>query len=409
MRYIAHFFMAKSLHKFITEHRSEYILNHKKDYGTPQIYHGGPNYDLKKRWYVYYTFRNPETGKMVTQTPIYYNVNRSFKTKRERLKFLNVLRDEVEELLKSGYSPYVKEGSEQMSTAEAMLDFALEIKKNSVSNRSYKDYESRTKIFKKFLERNRLLRAPIDEITKKVVMDYLNEILQTSSPRNRNNARTVLSTIFGVLEDNEYIPRNFVANIKKLKTDPERNKTYTTEKTEEIFQYLEKNNPNLYLYIKFVSFNFLRPVEVCRLKVGDIDLEGKRLYVRAKNKSLKLKIIPDILIPELQHLKSLPDDYYLFTPEGPGPSETEEINRRDYFTKQYKEVKTVLNLSKDYTIYSFRHTFITKLYTELRNKYTLSECQDKLMLITGHSTLTALKNYLRDIDAELPEDYSGML
>jgi hypothetical protein len=30
------------------------------------------------------------------------------------------------------------------------------------------------------------------------------------------------------------------------------------------------------------------------------------------------------------------------------------------------------------------------------------------MLITGHSTMTALEKYLRDIDAELPEDYSHL-
>ena len=31
------------------------------------------------------------------------------------------------------------------------------------------------------------------------------------------------------------------------------------------------------------------------------------------------------------------------------------------------------------------------------------------MLITGHATITALRKYLRDIDAELPADYSEML
>jgi hypothetical protein len=31
------------------------------------------------------------------------------------------------------------------------------------------------------------------------------------------------------------------------------------------------------------------------------------------------------------------------------------------------------------------------------------------MLVTGHSTMTALEKYLRDIDAELPEDYSNLL
>ena len=54
-------------------------------------------------------------------------------------------------------------------------------------------------------------------------------------------------------------------------------------------------------------------------------------------------------------------------------------------------------------------TFITKLYRELRKDYSTTETYDRLMLITGHSTLEALTAYLRDIDAELPEDYSGYL
>ena len=31
------------------------------------------------------------------------------------------------------------------------------------------------------------------------------------------------------------------------------------------------------------------------------------------------------------------------------------------------------------------------------------------MLITGHASITALRKYLRDIDAELPEDYSDLI
>lgn len=31
------------------------------------------------------------------------------------------------------------------------------------------------------------------------------------------------------------------------------------------------------------------------------------------------------------------------------------------------------------------------------------------MLITGHASTSALKKYLRDIEAELPDDYSSLL
>jgi len=61
------------------------------------------------------------------------------------------------------------------------------------------------------------------------------------------------------------------------------------------------------------------------------------------------------------------------------------------------------------TLYSFQHTFVTKVYRELRKTSSPFETKSKLMLITGHSTMTALEKYLRDIDAEVPQDYSDLL
>ena len=37
------------------------------------------------------------------------------------------------------------------------------------------------------------------------------------------------------------------------------------------------------------------------------------------------------------------------------------------------------------------------------------EAKSKLMLITGHNSMSALEKYLRDIDAELAQDYSNLL
>lgn len=412
--------MVKKILQLLTEHDSEHDLEKvqlmkkykelkkRKAFSVPKIFHGGDKYDLKKRWYVYYSFRNPETGKLERQDNIYFNVNRDYHTKKDRLNRLKVIQKELEWFLENGYSPYTNNQQKDYRTA-SLLDFALEIKKQSLKPTSYKDYENRLGHFKRYLEKKNLLDAPIHELNKKVVMDFLNELLKNSSARNRNNTRSVLSALFGVLEDNEHIPRNFIANIKKLKADPHRNKTYTAETVEEIFTYLEKNKPNLHFFVKLMSFCFLRPIEVCRLKVGDINFQEQLLYVRAKNKAVKVKIIPDILMPELEHLKQLPKGYYICSPSGAAPWDTEEINKRDYFSKQYKEVKDALALEKDQTLYSFRHTYITKVYREFRTKYNLSESQDKLMLITGHSSIQALRNYLRDIDAELPADYSEHL
>ena len=81
-----------------------------------------------------------------------------------------------------------------------------------------------------------------------------------------------------------------------------------------------------------------------------------------------------------------------------------------HLTGNYPELqkaKDKFNLGENYGMYSFRHTFITKLYVSLRKLYgTPFEAKSKLMIITGHTSMIALEKYLRDIDGELPEDFS---
>ena len=173
---------------------------------------------------------------------------------------------------------------------------------------------------------------------------------------------------------------------------------------------MEEKDSILLLYIKFISYNFLRPIEVNRIRVGDINLQEQTISFKAKNKPLKTKIIPDILLKDIPDLSNMDPEAFLFTPEKFGKKwDSSEMSKRDYFSKRFKKVvKDHFNLDKNYGLYSFRHTYITKLYRELRKVSSPNEAKSRLMQITGHSTMDALEKYLRDIDAELPEDYSAL-
>ncbi|MBS9767743.1 MAG: tyrosine-type recombinase/integrase [Flavobacteriaceae bacterium] len=397
-----------------TEYATEYANKQtevEKKYTEPKIYHGGKEYDLSKRWYVYYSFLNAETGKMERQPPIYDRVNRIYKTKKERMEAIKLLRKIVSRLLKKGYVPntMAEQVEENLYSAETALDYALSVKKAMLAQTSYRDYENRLRAFKDFLQKKELLYSSIEYTTKKYVVEFLDSVLKKSSIRNRNNTRIILSSLFTVLEDNEMIDRNFIKNIKPLKDKPERNKTYSMTEVQKIYEYIETKDAQLLLFLKFVSYNFLRPIEVCRLQVKDINLEDRLLVVRAKNKAVKTKIIPQIIYDELIRLDLSNPNAFLFTSQGIAETEVTPTDRRDYFTKKYSKVKKALNLGRDFTIYSFRHTFITKLFRELRKQYSYTETCDKLRLVTGHSTQKALQQYLRDIDSELPEDYSDLL
>ncbi|HRB72450.1 tyrosine-type recombinase/integrase [Flavobacterium sp. UBA4197] len=388
----------------------------KKQYSEPKIYNAGG--DLTKRWYVYFSFRNPETGKLERQPTVELGIN-SFTTFKDREEAIILLRKALSYVLKSGqYNPFLKTtpgssdlveiiSTNKIYTISDAVKFSLPIKENTLSENSYSDYRIRVKQFEKWLITNGYEKEPITAISKAVVTSFLNELLKKTSPKNRNNTRAAISQLYGVLEDNDIIPENFITKISVLKSKPKRNKTYTTTQETAIISEMQKTDELLLLFIKFVSYNFLRPVEVARLKVKDIDIIDKKIYVSTKNKEIAIKRIPDILISELPNLTILNQDAWFFTPYGYGENwDAKETNRRGTFGKRFKIVKDKLGLGDEYGMYSWRHTFITKLYNQLIINSTPFVAKSELMLITGHTTMTALEKYLRDIDAVLAEDYS---
>jgi integrase len=174
--------------------------------------------------------------------------------------------------------------------------------------------------------------------------------------------------------------------------------------------HLKKDDPHLLLFVKFISYSILRPIEICRLKIEDVDVQDKKLYVKAKNKPVQIKIIPEILLKDLPDLSNKDPKTFLFGRFEVGQEwDAEETNKRNEFSKRFKKIKDHFKLGEEYGLYSFKHTFITKLYNSFRENMSQHEAKSNLMPITGHSTMIALEKYLRDIDAELPEDYSEFL
>lgn len=447
-----------------TVYDNVYGLNMKLNYSEPKFYTGGVPIKgwskltfkqkkdaLEKDWYVYFSYRNPKTHKLERQTPIKAGVNH-LKTKRERLQFMKVIKRILIFKLQSGYVPKSYEQNIKATQSDSKVeniekpktepkkieqppneiinttppttnttltedpeisikeafDFALKIKKQSLSPNSYSGYHGPLKQFERWLDENEI--TSLKSITKKTVIQYLNSVLARTSPRTRNNARTSLSAIFTTLEDNEIIDENFIPKIKPLSTKPTRNKTFTPEQESKLETCMNENDQLLLSFVKFVSLCFLRPIEVCRLKIKDIDVADRKIYVKAKNKKVKIKIIPEILLNIIPDLSKENPEHFLFTPYKIGGEwDIPERDKRNYFSKRFKKIKDQFNLGKEYGLYSYRHTYITKLYREMRKELNTSDTKSTLLGITGHSTISSLEKYLRDIDAELPEDYSEFL
>jgi integrase len=423
----------------------------KSRFTEPKIYTGGVNITqwsklskseqnqaLKRDWYVYYSFRHPITQKKVRQNVIKGGVNR-LKTKRERIKFLKLIQRNLLLMLEKGFNPYeynkeleisffnnhevdknsispkreveVINEDEIKHTIEEAIELGLKLKKKTLAETTYSRYKSKIEQFKSWLYNNGLTASSnVNLVTKRVVIGYLNYVLEKSSSRNRNNARSDINSMFQLLEDNEIINDNFISRINVLKSIPKRNKTYTDKQVENLFKTMKHENPTLFLFVKFICYNFLRPIEICRLRIKDIDLEGATLSVKAKSKANQTMRIPNVLLKDLQFIKQCNTNAFLFAEMELGSDwDAKDESKRDYYTKQFKIIKDSFDLDVNYGLYSFRHTFITKAYRNLRKTLTPFEAKSKLMTMTRHSSMDALEKYLRTIDAELPQDYSEHL
>lgn len=237
----------------------------KLNYSEPKIFTGGVNISLwstlkkaqqkealAKDWFVYFSFRESKTGKLKRQPHIKAGVNK-FKTKADRVKFLKTIQRNLLMLLEAGFNPYEDNSAlekaffgidkieetkktiinveEDISLEETMtvtqaLKYGLELKEKHMNLNSYVGYQSKIRRFEKWLIKKRLGKSFVTLISKKLVNEYLNTVLKTSSARNRNNSRIDIGSLFQVFEDNEIISDNFVRKINVIKTVPIRNKTY---------------------------------------------------------------------------------------------------------------------------------------------------------------------------------------
>lgn len=371
----------------------------------------------KYYWYVYFDFINPVTNEFERQKPEKQGINRE-RNFDERYKLVHLLKKGVKQALQQGYDPYSELGTDpDKYTLEDSLEYGLKIKKPEVGKRTYDTYESHVNQFKEWARKNGYIHSDIEKIDKKIVMKFLNYISNKNENKTRNNYKSSLSAIFTVLEDADYIQKNFIKNIKKLQEKTERDPTFSKDQLKKVFSYWKGKDHGFVIYMYFVMYMFWRNKENCRIKVKDVNLEERIISIKkTKGTGRKVKLIPDIIYDQLKaYIKDADPEYFLFTPEGkPGPwinrdgKVTRLDNRRNFFSGKWRNNREAMELGPEYVVYGLRHTGATILYKSLVPVHGHDKTIQIMSKITGH-TSKAILEYIHYIDAALPEDWSGLI
>lgn len=393
------------------------VSNHRMRYSNPKIFIPKaknkkgvlkPTIAAGKYWYVKYSYRNPETGLM-----------EMFRIK-ERTRAIKNLRTAVQNLLERGYSPfeYFPENvlTKKTWTTKEALNLALEEKKKVWSASTTKINQFPVNVFIRYLETSNLYHKNINDITKRHIILFLNNLGKDKNkpvnPATRNTYRKIISSLFNQLVADDIINKNFVESIPKLVSKPKKNIPFRKKEMKTIKEYLLEHDPYLYLFIKFVMYGFLRPVEVCRIKIKDINIDRNTISVQSKTEDatantvfLTKQLKDTITEMEIQKFNS---EFHLFSSKlKPSIWVADDTVKRTYFGRRFAKVKKALSFDENYGIYSFRHTAAIDIFTTYKQQgLTDLEAKHKMLPITRHKSIDSLNKYLRDIGASLPKDYS---
>ncbi len=349
-------------------------MSGKKRYTEPVLY--TYNFDLKKAWFVAFRYTDLETGK-AKQYQFRGEINKQT-TKKERILEANALIFVLEEMLEKGWNPQTKITEHQETPKHTLieaLEFLIELRKNTIKKESTRTYTDVVKVFTKFLLAKGLSKIQPYQYTTSLAREYLDAGLTKGySATTHNKHLSMLITMFNLMVDRDYLKVNPFKGIKSLRRDIGKNIAYTQLEKQELATLLKNQNQRLLLFVQFMYYCFLRRTEIYRLRVKDINVDEKTILIAfgsGKNRKQEGVSIPPAFIKDLEQLKlnlENPDHYVFSRGLNYG---YELMKKADRISDLHRKYLRSLNISKEKTIYSWKHTGVIDLYKEIKDPYSL--------------------------------------
>lgn len=282
-------------------------------------------------------------------------------------------------------------------TKKTTLDEVIEryIHNMTRSNRkenTIKSYVTDYKIFKNYMEEEKNIEY-IQDINEDILLDYRDYLFDEKNYKQAtvNRKLNALKSLFTYLENLKIIDVNYMKVIQTSRPfhDMEKKEVLTPEEVEEIItmpaKLKDKGWKRASAILYMLTFLGLRRGELLDLKIKDLDMTNKTLYVRRSKTNVNdvLPLNDRVFISLMNYLKERdsldPQDYLIKGDQGSRLSETA-------FSKIVKQYAIASEIDKDITSYTFRHTFITNLVEE-----NLSHAD--IMKWTGHKDIRVLDVY----------------
>ncbi|RZK39880.1 MAG: hypothetical protein EOO90_17040 [Pedobacter sp.] len=352
--------------------------------------------------YVYFYYLNPKTNK--TERIRKYLGKNEGNIKQIKLEAKKLILDLVS-LLNEDWNPLTNEQNEltidQNSSIEDCMNYWISRREESVINGS---------IAKKTLKNNKILISHFSSFLYNKSLRYvkpksishiqIKEFLDTKAfERNwgkvsYNTYLIDVKTFFNYLKDLKIIKENPCDRVvkKNIRNDSTRFKVFEKQELLEVSTLLSSDHHffGLHIAAKFLFKYNIRPLELTRLQIRDVDLKAEILvipYTKTKNGN-EARFILDT---EMIHLLRLlmgdhPNDWYIFGGRNK-PAPTQVCS--DYFGQNWRYFKSKYSLPNHLKMYALKHT---SNYYDIQSGASYEEIRQR----NRHSSLQVTTLYIKE-------------
>ena len=257
----------------------------------------------KKGWYIQFYVWDIQKNNLVRKKKF---LPERLKTQEAKDAYVKNLIKSINDLLRKGYhidrtlslEKLLQEEQDniQLSFQEAIpryINYCEKIAKNSPQEVSSKFF-----LLKRFLDWAKKYRCRFDmpgEVTEKAAIQFFDDMIEVDgvSAKTFNNALGRLRNFYNVANKRKWYDGSnpFKAVDKQATGYGEKNIAFTDTQLQEIIPYLKENDPYLHYFIGFIYYALMRPSEIKRLKVKNIDMQKRQIRIEASQSKVILNLL----------------------------------------------------------------------------------------------------------------------
>jgi integrase/recombinase XerD len=347
--------------------------------------------------------RHPDNGRLVRVREYFDTI----KDDRHRGRMMADRCAKVNRLLPTGWNPWGGAVADLgRETVARMIDQFLAMKKRELRARSIPNYITRCTRLLDWMAGHNMALLQCNEFSHQVARAYMDSLSGSVSARTKNNYLIDLKAMGNWAQKRNYWKKNPFHGIETVKEAAPDKRPLTDAELSAIMERIKATDPAFAVVCGLVYYCALRPQEICRLRVGQVDIGRGMIRISAKdakdNESAWITVPKQFMATLASHCNGQSTGHYLIG-QGcrPGPKSIFPTRLAERWAKHRDHCK----LPKEVQLYALKDTAFVRLLASGASPATVRDH-------ARHSSLEVTDAYIKTLrgyeDAEIRGNYPDM-